>query len=219
MPGTKRHLPPFRPSSLCYDVGSFPGSSKPRKPMSQDSTTIDYYEVLQVNQNADLDTVHRVYRFLAQRYHPDNGETGNEARFREILEAYTVISDPERRARYDIAYQRQRNDRWRLVSAGANSENDFELEQVVRLTLLEALYTKRRLEPDAPAIFVGDLESLTGRPREHLQFTVWYLQQRKFITRDDNSRLLITADGVDHLEQNYRANLQRKRLQASNESS
>lgn len=185
--------------------------------MSQE-TPVDYYELLQVNQNADLDTIHRVYRFLAQRFHPDNLETGNDARFREILEAYNVISDPERRARYDIAYQRHRNERWRLVSAGAKAENDFELEQIVRLTLLEALYTKRRLEPDSPAIFVGDLESLTGRPREHLQFTVWYLQQRKFISRDDNSRLMITADGVDHLEQNYRANVQRKRLQAANET-
>ena len=182
-----------------------------------DDTTVDYYETLQVNQNADMETVHRVYRFLAQRFHPDNLETGNESRFREILEAYTVISDPERRARYDIAYQRHRNDRWRLVSAGANAENDFELEQVVRLTLLEALYTKRRLEPDSPAIYVGDLEGLTGRPREHLQFTVWYLQQKKFVTKDDNSRLLITADGVEHLEQNYRANIQRRRLQATNE--
>ena len=182
-----------------------------------DDTTIDYYEMLQVNQNADMETAHRVYRFLAQRFHPDNLETGNEARFREILEAYTVISDPERRARYDIAYQKHKNDRWRLVSAGANAENDFELEQTVRLTLLEALYTKRRLEPDSPAIYVGDLEALTGRPREHLHFTVWYLQQKKFVTKDDNSRLLITADGVEHLEQNYRANIQRRRLQATNE--
>lgn len=182
-----------------------------------DETTIDYYEALQVNQNADLETVHRVYRFLAQRFHPDNLETGNESRFREILEAYTVLSDPERRARYDIAYQRHKSDRWRLVSAGANSENDFELEQMVRLTLLEALYTKRRLEPDSPAIYVGDLEALTGRPREHLHFTVWYLQQKKYVTKDDNSRLLITADGVEHLEQNYRANIQRRRLQATNE--
>lgn len=182
-----------------------------------DDTTVDYYEALQVNQSADLETVHRVYRFLAQRFHPDNLETGNESRFREILEAYTVISDPERRARYDIAYQRHRNDRWRLVSAGANAENDFELEQMVRLTLLEALYTKRRLDPDTPAIYVGDLEALTGRPREHLHFTVWYLQQKKFVTKDDNSRLLITADGVEHLEQNYRSNIQRRRLQATNE--
>jgi curved DNA-binding protein CbpA len=183
--------------------------------MPQDAP-VDYYEVLQVSQSADLDTIHRVYRFLAQRFHPDNRETGNDKRFREILEAYTTVSDPERRARYDVQYQRQRNDRWRLVTAGANSENDFDLEQNVRLTLLEALYTKRRIEPDSPSIYFADLESLTGRPREHLTFTVWYLQQRKFITRDDNSRLMITADGVDHLEQNYCANLQRKRLQAVN---
>jgi curved DNA-binding protein CbpA len=182
-----------------------------------DDTTIDYYEALQVNQSADTETVHRVYRFLAQRFHPDNLETGNEARFREILEAYNVISDPERRARYDIAYQKHKNDRWRLVSAGTNAENDFEMEQMVRMTLLEALYTKRRLEPDSPAIYVGDLETLTGRPREHLHFTVWYLQQKKFVTKDDNSRLLITADGVEHLEQNYQKNIQRRRLQATNE--
>src|SRR5918994_4917283 len=173
--------------------------------MSNDAG-IDYYELLQVNQNADLETIHRVYRFLAQRFHPDNIESGNDTRFREILAAYTVISDPEQRARYDIAYERHRNNRWRLVSGGANSENDFQLEQSVRLTLLEALYTKRRLDPDAPAIFVGDLEAMTGRPREHLQFTVWYLQQKKFVTKDDNSRLLITADGVEYLEQNYTAN-------------
>ena len=38
----------------------------------------DYYEVLQVSPNADLDTIHRVYRLLAQRFHPDNRESGNE---------------------------------------------------------------------------------------------------------------------------------------------
>jgi curved DNA-binding protein CbpA len=175
-----------------------------------DTDNVDYYEVLQVSPGADPETIHRVYRFLAQRFHPDNAETGSEARFREIHTAYTVISDPERRARYDVTYQQHRKDRWRLVSAGARAENDFELEQSMRLTLLEALYTKRRLEPEEPAIFAGDLESLLGRAREHLVFTIWYLQQKKYVTRDDNSRLLITADGVDFLEQNYRAQVLRR---------
>jgi curved DNA-binding protein len=178
---------------------------------------MDYYEVLQVSPSADSETIHRVYRFLAQRFHPDNVQTGNDARFREIHEAYTVISDAERRARYDITYQQNRKERWRLVSAGAQSENDFELEQSMRLMMLEALYTKRRLEPDDPAIFTGDLESLLGRAREQLQFTIWFLQQKKFVTRDDNSRLLITADGVEFLEQNYRTQIVR-RLHARNES-
>lgn len=178
---------------------------------------LDYYEVLQVSANAESDTIQRVYRLLAQRFHPDNRETGNESRFRAIHEAYTVLNDPEKRARYDIHYQQKRQDRWRLVSTGAESENDFEVEVMVRLTLLEALYTRRRVEPQSPAIYSTELETLLGRPREHLEFTIWYLIQRKFLTRDDQSRLQITADGVDYLEQNYRSNLQRKRLRAEND--
>jgi curved DNA-binding protein CbpA len=180
-----------------------------------DERTVDYYELLQVNPTAEIDTVHRVYRLLAQRFHPDNKDTGNETRFREISEAYSVLSNPEKRARYDITYQQQRQARWRLVTAGSKAENDFEMEHIARLTVLEALYTKRRLEPGDPGIFSRDLEELTGRPREHLEFTIWYLGQRKYVTRDDNSRLLLTADGVDFLERNYESNLQRKRLESS----
>lgn len=182
-----------------------------------DDTTVDYYEVLQVSTSAEPETINRVYRLLAQRFHPDNQETGNEGRFRVIHEAYTVLSDPEKRARYDIAYEQRRHDRWRLVSTGANAENDFEMEQIVRLTVLEALYTKRRVEPRDPGIFALDLEQMIGRPREHLEFTTWFLVQKKLVTRDDNSRLIITAEGADFLEQNYRANLQRKRLAAAND--
>jgi len=162
--------------------------------------TIDYYEVLQVSTSAEPETINRVYRMLAQRFHPDNQQTGNESRFRAILEAYSVLSDPEKRARYDIMHLQQKQERWRLISTGASAENDFELEQVVRLTVLEVLYTKRRLEPTKPGIFWGELEGLTGRPREHLEFTIWYLQQKKFVTLDDQARVLLTVEGAEHLE-------------------
>lgn len=182
-----------------------------------DDQSVDYYETLQISPNADPDTVQRVFRLLAQRFHPDNKETGNEARFREIQAAYAVLSDPEKRARYDVTHQQQRHARWRLVSSGAQSENEFEGELIARLTLLEALYTRRRVEPGSPTLYSTELESLLGRPREHLEFTIWYLAQRKFVTRDDQSRLMITADGVDYLEQNYKGNLTRRRLQAASE--
>src|SRR5262245_12327771 len=106
--------------------------------MSTDATP-DHYETLQISPNAEPETIHRVYRLLAQRLHPDNAGTGNEAQFRALNEAYQVLSDPERRAKYDVAHERHRQDRWRLVSNGAASENDFEGEQLVRLTLLEVL--------------------------------------------------------------------------------
>ena len=176
----------------------------------------DYYEILQVSDTAEPETINRVYRIFAQRYHPDNQETGNEARFREITEAYHILSSPEKRARYDATNQKRRKDRWRLVSAGANSENDFEMEQIARLTVLETLYTKRRLDPHSPGIYLLELERMLGRPREHLEFTVWFLGQKKLINMDD-ARMYITAEGAEFLEESYRNNIHRKRLQSSNE--
>ena len=186
--------------------------------MADDDVPVDYYELLQLSINAEPETISRTYRLLAQRFHPDNQQTGNEARFRELHQAYTVLIDPEQRAKYDIASQRHRQDRWRLVSEGGKSEDEFAFERMFRLTLLEALYTKRRTDPGAPSLYPAELETMLGRPREHLEFTIWYLLQKKHLARDDQSRLVITADGVDHLEENYRVNLNRRRLSATDES-
>jgi curved DNA-binding protein CbpA len=182
-----------------------------------DDGTVDYYDLLQVSSSAEPETIHRVFRLLAQRYHPDNQDTGNETRFRELHEAYGVLSDPEKRARYDVGYEQRRQQRWRLVSTGAKAENDFEAEQLVRLTVLEVLYTRRRMEPADPGAYSTDLETMIGRPREHLEFTLWYLLQKKWVLRDDSSRFVITADGADHLERNYQMTIQRRRLPAAKE--
>lgn len=132
----------------------------------------DHYETLQISPNADPEMIARVYRLLAQRFHPDNQETGNADRFRVIHDAYTILSDPEKRAQYDATHQQQRQDRWRLIASAVRAENDFEAEQILRLTVLEVLYTRRRMEPMSPGVFPVELESLTGRPRGHLEFTI-----------------------------------------------
>jgi curved DNA-binding protein CbpA len=170
----------------------------------------DYYEILQVSSNAEPETLHRVYRLLAQRFHPDNAETGNATQFRQLTEAYQVLSDPERRAQYDVAHARLRQQRWRLVSNGTQSENDFDTEQRFRLTVLEVLYTRRRLEPEDPGLSPLDLETLIGLTREQLTFTVWYLAQKKYVTRSDSSMLVVTAEGVEYLENSYRETAQRR---------
>src|SRR4051794_18527615 len=64
--------------------------------------TRDFYEVLGVAHTASQEEIQRAYRTLARRYHPDiNKDPGAEDRFKEISEAYEVLSDPEQRARYD----------------------------------------------------------------------------------------------------------------------
>ena len=62
----------------------------------------DFYEVLGVARTADRDEIQRAYRTLARRYHPDvNKDPQAEERFKEINEAFSVLSDPKQRARYD----------------------------------------------------------------------------------------------------------------------
>ena len=66
-------------------------------------TKRDYYEVLGVDKNADAATIKKAYRALGKKYHPDAnpGDKDAEAKFKELSEAYAVLSDPEKKQKYD----------------------------------------------------------------------------------------------------------------------
>src|ERR1035437_6040354 len=64
----------------------------------------DYYKILGVPKNSSFDEIKRAYHILASQYHPDKNN-GNENRFKEVAEAYRVLSNSESRRKYDTNYK------------------------------------------------------------------------------------------------------------------
>jgi curved DNA-binding protein len=160
---------------------------------------LDYYEFLQISPNADPETIHRVYRFLAARYHPDNPATGDPEKFFQLKSAYDVLSDPDQRADYDNGYQREAPDRTPL-STTVDFMDRMEGELNRRLAVLAVLYYRRRNNPYAPEVGLAEIEKQMGFPRDYLDFTTWYLLKKGYITKADNSDFTLTAEGVDFVE-------------------
>jgi curved DNA-binding protein CbpA len=149
---------------------------------------VDYYEVLQISRNAEVETIHRVYRMMATRFHPDNPRTGNTETFLLLKRAYQVLADPVERAKYNAARQGQDEEPLPIFEL-----KDFvcglEGEMNRRLGALSLLYNRRRNNEDKPSLGLLDLEKLMGFPREHLNFTLWYLKARGYVSVEDNLRL------------------------------
>ena len=159
---------------------------------------IDYYEVLQVNPRAEAATINRIYRHLAKRLHPDNPETGDRRKFDELAEAHETLSNPEKRAAYDVLYADAVDDRLNLLdeAIGCESRDD---DRFVRERLLSVLYTKRRRDLNDPGLGEVHLERMLACPREHLAFHLWYLREKKFVERTDRG-FAITVLGIDEVE-------------------
>jgi curved DNA-binding protein CbpA len=161
---------------------------------------VDHYETLQISPNARAETIQRVYRLLAQMYHPDNTETGDNELFNSVLEAYRVLSDPERRAAYDVEYRAVSGRRWKIFDQ-SNSVQGMDGEKRKRTGILTLLYNKRMHEPHSPALGIVEFEQLLGIPREHLELSLWYLRESGRIQRSDNGRFVLTAKGLEFLEE------------------
>ena len=159
------------------------------------SEFIDYYEILEINPKANSETIERMFRYFAQRYHPDNPQTGDRSRFDVIVEAHNTLKDPVRRARYDIQYQIQSSARSKLVDEvnGTKIWQDVDLQK----KLLSLLYVKCRQNVRDPGIDYLELERLTRCPAEHLEFHLWYLREKGWIRRTESGTVAITVEGID----------------------
>ena len=167
---------------------------------------LDCYETLQVSRRADPLIITKAYRLLATLYHPDNKETGNEERFRAVVDAYRELADPVRRAAYDRANFDATASHSILPSFSDTAIGDVETSQTaqderqLRRMVLQALYNVRRNRPYKPGLSLMVVAELLGSSIEAAQFTIWYLRGKKLIEISDDDGIAITVAGVDCLE-------------------
>jgi curved DNA-binding protein CbpA len=158
---------------------------------------IDFYELLQISPNADGETIHRVYRYLAARFHPDNSDTGDASKFQMVKSAYDVLSNSMHRREYDAKRQ---GIQVQPLSSSMDFMDQLDGEINRRMAVLAVLYHHRRMSSDSPEVGLAEIEKRMGFPRDYLDFTLWYLVRKKYINKADNADYSLTAEGVDFVE-------------------
>lgn len=170
--------------------------------LSQPVEVRDYYSFLQISPTAEPETIHRVYRFLAARFHPDNPETGDSETFLTLQRVFETLYDPVRRAEYDASLGAPDLQPLAPLEVSELME-DVDGEVKRRLAILSILYHRRRVNMNHPHVSLADLETRMSIPRDYLDFSIWYLKSKKYLTREDNADLALTVLGVDYIEENY----------------
>ena len=182
----------------------------------------NYYELLQLSPNAEQLVITKIYRLLAAYYHPDNKQTGDEEKFKNVLKAYEVLSDPAKRSRYNLEVlgtetQRgpaprtdrptqagtQTRDELRAkfgAEAAAASSDEGLSERELRKLMLMVLYDVRRNTPSNPQVSMLVLAELLGCSIENLEFSNWYLKEKGYIRISESADFSITIAGVDYVE-------------------
>ena len=136
-----------------------------------DSDFVDYYELFQISPNAELETIYRVFKMLATRYHPDNTETGELSRFLLLNQAYETLTDPRQRSSYDAIYAEHK-----VQPIGLFETKEFSIgvdgEANRRMGILCLLYNRRRSNPDDPGLSLLEFEAMMSFARVHLMCTM-----------------------------------------------
>ena len=163
--------------------------------MIQESFT-DYYEILQISPSAEFETIEKVFRMLAKRYHPDNRLAGDAHKFNMLVRAYEVLSHPEQRAAYDLTYEKERASQWKVLEETVPSEG-VDADRGIQRAILSLLYVTRRRDASSPGVGIMEMERLFGCPEKHMEFHIWYLKEKGWIERTDTGGFAITVEGVD----------------------
>lgn len=179
------------------------------------SDFINHYETLEVSPSASFETVERVFRYLAKRYHPDASENGDIQKFTQIAQAYEILGDPAKRASFDVELDKQKVSEIEIVEGTGTIGDDT----ADRHQLLSLFYAQRRRSIKNPGLGLNTVEQMMGIPVEVLDFHVWFFREKGWIQREEGGAISITADGVEKLEASAELQEERNRLRITNVAS
>jgi curved DNA-binding protein len=179
------------------------------------SSFIDYYDLMQISPNADEETIQQIFRHLAKKWHPDHKQSDSE-RFKLLVEAHKTLMNPERRAAYDLKYQRFWDAKWNLAGDASDSRA-IASDSEVREGLLSLYYVQRRNKMNEPGLGEMEVARLMRIPIHLIEFHIWYLKEKGWIQRLENGQFALTALGVDQVEKS-RLRLSSDRLLAAHNS-
>jgi len=164
----------------------------------------DHYTILGVNPKAAPEAIQIAYDRLAQKFHPDTGESADQAKFDSIQLAYEVLTDPVLRLEFDKIKGLDQDDA-NLTFAGLEFFDALGRQSGLRAALLCVLYDRRRKKPLKPSLSIRHIDGMIQATHDELNFALFYLKQRNLVVGDDKSNLMITVDGMDFLENNQPA--------------
>ena len=158
----------------------------------------DHYVVLNVSPNAQFEQIEIAHERLSRLHHPQDGEAPDEGKFEAVRLAFEVLSDSNLRRDFDKLKGVARDQRPKF--SGPEFFEALARPSGLRSALLCLLYDYRRLHPFTPAVSVRNILGMLRATEEEINFALWYLKQRNLVINDDKSNLMITADGLDFLE-------------------
>jgi len=198
-------------------------------------TFVNYYAILELEPISSAKAITRKFHDLARRYHPDNQATGDRRMFDLIVAAHDMLKDPHKREQY----HKDNQDRLPALppysaegdkahpegaapEATCQEEGEFiddlgiDRDASIQNSLLTLLYLRRRRNIRQPGIGDAELERVSGCPPEHLEFHIWYLKAKGWISTGEDGLLAITVAGVDRAAFLYQGDNAQKLITSQN---
>lgn len=160
----------------------------------------DHYKILGIDAKATLDVVQMAFNALKNVYDPTFGTEPDRQKLEEITLALEVLSDPVSRKMFDSV--RGGDDDREISFSGMEFFSSLPVERDRRMTMLCILYDVRRQNPRVPVVTMRQFEKIVTMTEDQIQMCLWYLKTLGLISVDDKSKMQITAQGMEFLEEN-----------------